>query len=78
MISEAENARIFLKFVMTRLEGLAREAIVVDPTSVDDIVKQLKESIKPESSKVIEGRILALRADRTKREKFINRTENSI
>lgn len=64
-----------MKFVMTRLEGLAREAILTDPLTVDDIVTQLKEGIKLESSKVIEGRILALRADRSSLTKFSEQAE---
>lgn len=74
-LCEADNLVIFRKFVMTRLEGVAREAIVVEPTTVDDIVQQLKASIKTESSKVIEGRILALRADKSSLTKFAEQAE---
>lgn len=74
-VCEANNLVIFRKFVMTRLEGVAREAIVTEPQTVDDIVKQLKDGIKTESSKVIEGRILALRADKTSLTKFAEQAE---
>lgn len=69
------NADIFRKFVMTKLEGRAREAIINPPNTIDEIIEQLKDGIKPESSKVIEGRILALRADRSSLTKFAEQAE---
>lgn len=75
LLCERENNTIFVKFVMTRLEGLAREAIITETATVDDIITQLKTGIKTESSKVIEGRILALRADNTSLVKFAEQAE---
>lgn len=49
--------------------------IITEPQTVDDIVRQLKASIKTESSKVIEGRILALRADKSSLTKFAEQAE---
>lgn len=69
------NKPTFVKFLMTRLEGLAREAIIERPTDTTEIIEQLRASIKTESSKVIEGRILALRADKTNLTKFAERAE---
>lgn len=60
---------------MTRLEGNAREAIIAPPEKPNDIITQLKAFIKTESSKVIEGRMLALRADKTSLTKFAERAE---
>lgn len=60
---------------MTRLEGIAREAIVIEPTNPNDIITQLRAAIKTEPSKVIEGRILALRTERTNLTKFAERAE---
>lgn len=74
-LCEVPNRATLRKFIMTRLEGKAREAIVNEPNSTDDIVRQLKESIKTEPSKVIEGRILALRAEKTSLTKFAERAE---
>lgn len=74
-LCEDQNKAIFLKYVMTRLEGLAREAIITAPANVDDVIRQLREGIKTESSKVIEGRILALRADRSSLTKFSEQAE---
>lgn len=74
-LCEDHNKAIFLKFVMTRLEGLARESILTTPETVDAVVRQLRDGIKTESSKVIEGRILALRADRSSLMKFSEQAE---
>ena len=72
---EPQNNGTMRKFVMTRLEGTAREAIVTTPQTVDDIIQQLRANIKTESSKVIEGRILALRADKSSLTKFAEQAE---
>lgn len=74
-LCEANNTGILLKFVLTRLEGKAREIIPDDPTSVKTITDSLKEHIKHEPSKVIEGRILALRAERNNLSKFSEKAE---
>lgn len=74
-VRQEHNETILLKFLMTRLEGKAREAIVTQPETPDDIIDQLKLSIQTESSKVIEGRILALRADKMNLTKFAERAE---
>lgn len=73
-LCEDDNKETFRRFVLTRLEGRARECIT-NTTSVKDIIDQLKANIKPESSKVIEGRILALRADRSSLTKFAEQAE---
>lgn len=75
-LCEEENEPTFVKFLMTRLDGKARESILEKPTTVKEIVDQLKDGVKPESSKVIEGRILALRADNTSLTKFAERAED--
>lgn len=52
------------KFVLTKLEGYASEVIPENPENIDVIVNILREKIKHESSEVIEGRMMTLRADR--------------
>lgn len=74
-LCEKQNERVFLKFVLTRLDGKAREAVPENVESVDEIMKCLKEKIKTESSKIIEGRILALRAEKNNLTKFAERAE---
>lgn len=75
ILCEAENKNICIQFIMTKLEGEAREAIETQPTETKEIIDSLKKHIKPESSKVIEGRILALRADKTNLTTFSQRAE---
>lgn len=74
-LCEAQNNQTFVKFVMTRLEGKARQLIGETPANVDIIIERLRAGIKRESSKVIEGRILALRADKTSLLKFSEQAE---
>lgn len=74
-LCEEQNERILVRFLMTRLEGKAREAIVEDPYDPDDIITQLRAAIKNDSSKVIEGRMLALNSDRMNLTKFAERAE---
>lgn len=74
-VCEVANKPTMLKFLMTRLEGDAREAIETPPEDIDDFIEQLEEHIKPDSAKVIEGRILALRIDKTNLTQFSKRAE---
>lgn len=67
---ENENKKVFIKFVMTRLEGEARGLFKEAPNDIDIIINRLKEKIAFEPSKVIEGKFLALRADRSSLLKF--------
>lgn len=53
------------KFILTKLEGRAAEVIPTQPATIEIIITALREKIKPESSKVVEGKMMALRADRS-------------
>lgn len=68
----------FFRFVKSKLEGKAFECIKGDSsiTTVDAIVAALQAQIKPDNSKVIEGRMLALKPDRNKLMEFSQQTEN--
>lgn len=72
---EAGNKEIMLSFVLTRLEGKAREIIPENPANIKVITDALKAEIKEEPSKVIEGKILALRAERNNLSKFAEKAE---
>lgn len=74
-LCKPENKDLCIQFIMTKLEGEAREAIVTAPLTTKDIIDQLQSHIKTESSKVVEGRILALRADKTNLTNFSQRAE---
>lgn len=63
------------QFIIARLEGKALEAVPEDANSIDDIVTALKSKIKPDSSKVVAGRMMALRSDKTNLQDFSKQAE---
>lgn len=65
----------FRKFVRSKLVGKALESIPEQIDSVDDITNALRQHIKPDNSKVIAGRMLALRVDRSKMSDFTEQAE---
>lgn len=61
---EANNAPVkafCVKFIKSKLEGRASECMPDEVNTVEDITNALKRNIKAESSKVIEGKVTALR-----------------
>lgn len=62
-------------YVKGRLEGRAREIITDDIETIEELLEKLKQDIKPENSKIIEGRMAALRYSYVKQEEFAARTE---
>lgn len=71
-----ELRNILVKIIVSKLEGKARECILADPNTVEEIVNALKSKIKSESSKVIEGRMQALRTDRNSLQDFSKKAED--
>lgn len=63
------------KFILTKLEGKASEVVPVDVQTIDDIVTNLNSKIKPENAKVIEGRMMALRTNRSNLQEFSKQVE---
>lgn len=58
------HENVLRDFILTKLQGMAAECLPENPTLMQ-IKTILKEKIKPESSKIIMGRMMAVRADRT-------------
>lgn len=56
-------------FVLAKLEGKALECVPQDGT-LENILKALKDNIKPENSKVISGRMLSLRFNKNSASNF--------
>lgn len=50
-----------VQFVKTKMEGKARECVTDEHNTVNLIIERLRGQIKPDSSRVVEGRMLALR-----------------
>lgn len=63
-ICEDGNKPTLKKFILSRIGGKAREHMPAEIDSVDEIVRILKEKVKHEPSKVIEGRMLALKTEK--------------
>lgn len=74
-ISHDGVANIFLRFVKSKLVGKALESIPPEPANVDEIITALRQQIQPDSSKVVAGRLLALRPDRAKMTDFSEQAE---
>lgn len=60
-MAEAEQADLCFKYIKSKLEGRALEAMPENLVSVQQIKDALSKKIKPDSSRVIEGKIAALR-----------------
>lgn len=69
------HGELLREFVISKLAGRALEAIPRDANTVDLIFDALRNAIKPDSSKVIEGRMLALKIDRTKVQDYTQQAE---
>lgn len=73
--STAEQQTTLVKFIKTKLEGKALEALPENVNTATDIINALREKIKPDTSKVVIGRLLALRAERNALQKFQQQAE---
>lgn len=74
-LSNAEVAAIFLRFVKSKLEGKALESVPADAANVDEIITALRQQIQPDNSKVVAGRLLALKPDKAKMTDFSEQAE---
>lgn len=59
----AAHTEIFKKFLLTKIDGKALELLPRNVESIQQIKDALKSKIKPINSKVIEGRMLSLKAN---------------
>lgn len=69
------KANILKLFVQAKLIGKALECVRSDPASVDEIIADLEKYIKPDNSKVIEGRMQALRFSSNRAQEFTEQAE---
>lgn len=76
LVTEANLKQLLLTFIKTRIEGRAREFITDEHNTINLIIDTLKNNIKPDSSKVIEGRMLSLRASSTNADDFSKKAED--
>lgn len=64
-----------IRFVLAKLEGRARESVPQNCNDINIIKEALRDKIKPDSSKVIAGRMMALRMDQKKMQDFSQQAE---
>lgn len=73
--TEQKNQPYLLKFVKSCLEGKALEALPAQVNSLQELLDALKSKIKLESSEVIEGKLMALKADHAKLNDYASKVE---
>lgn len=71
-----ELKSLLVKIIKTKLDGTARDLITEDCDTVGKIKDVLNKSIKPENSKIIEGKLIALRIDRLTLQEFSEKVDS--
>lgn len=62
-------------FIMAKLTGNALDCVPREPANIDEIVTTSQNFVKPEGSKVIAGRMMALRVDKANFSEYVKKTE---
>lgn len=75
MATTTELQSTLVSFIKTKLVGKALEYMPTGTLTTDQIITVLREKIRPESSKIIEGRLAALRSDRQSLQNFSKMAE---
>lgn len=76
-LATTEETKTFcLKFIKSKLEGRAEEAVPENCESVKDLTTALKAKIKPDNSAIIEGKMTALQLRKGDFSKFAAEAEN--
>lgn len=75
-MAEEDQAPLILTFVKTKLEGKALEAVDSTVDTIDELITQLRAKIKPDNSKVIAGKMMALRMQRHNPQTFAKDAED--
>lgn len=69
-----QHGIVLRDFVLSKLKGIATELMPVNPT-IEMIKEILQNKIKPENSKVVAGKMMAIRADRSNFAEYTKKTE---
>lgn len=75
MDTQKAHEDILLRVIKTKLAGNARE-ILPENATIEIIKTTLKNKIKPENSKVVLGKMMALKADRTNLSDYIKKADD--
>lgn len=74
-IAPTANPAILYQYVNGKIEGKARNCIPTDCNNIESLIQALKSRIKPETSKVLESRLAAVRFDNMKLTTFSDEVE---
>lgn len=74
-LADNANTALCLKFVKAELEAKALECLPETINSIDDLTNALKQNIKPDTPKVVEGKLMALRLEKNNYTKFSEQLE---
>lgn len=74
-LTDENMTSTLISFLKSKLEGKARDSLPERVNSVDEIKNALKEKIKPDSSKVIGGKIAALQIKNNNYAEFTKQAE---
>lgn len=71
-----ELKTFFVSFIRTKIDGKAREYLLDSDNTAEKIIQCLKNNIKPECSKVIQGRLTSLKFNHNSPQEFADKAEN--
>jgi hypothetical protein len=71
----ANQTNYLVAFIKTKLEGKAFDAVPSNVNTIDGIVENLRKNIKHENSKIIEGKLMALKTDQRNLTDFTKKAE---
>lgn len=74
-LTEKEHEMTLVTFVISRLEGKALQCVPAGCNNIDKLIEALKKRLKPIHSKVIMGKLMALRPDRSRLTDFADEAE---
>lgn len=72
----SNEMHVFLAtLIRTKIDGRARDFLTNNVNTIDEIIATLEANIKHDNSKILEGRMLALKLTNTNQEDFATKTE---
>lgn len=75
MCQHEGHEAILKDFIMAHVKGIAADILPAEPESIDAIKTTLLAKIKPENSKVVKGKLMALKADRNNLTEYAKKAE---
>lgn len=75
MCQHEGHEAILKDFIMSHVKGIASDILPAEPESIESIKSTLRAKIKPENSKVVKGKLMALKADRNNLTEYTKKAE---